>query len=775
MKEIMVVPHLHFDPIWRRCFDRHARKDGIVVRSYAEVEEMCINSWLKLSKQGYTFSEGQASVWRKYLERNPGKAAVLKKELQQGRLDILLAGEVVPDTNMPTAEGLVRNFLVAQPLYHELAGPEHAGLKLAWLEDAFGNSANYPQVLAGVGAEVACATTYRVCPGPVWTGIDGTSILCFDHYPAVRPCSFDKYPPCRTCNGKGCKACNHSGLAPIANFGATQIGESLEKALALRGDWAAVFILAEELAPDASLIGYVKEFNDKYKGKAQARMANPSDIYKRYLPELRRQAARLKSNTPTSDLNPVMPGCMVSRIRCKQRTRSIAYLLVAAEAGLANQSWHRKKPQSPPTALAEAWEKVCFNQFHDAITGTHIDSAYTELMTMLDQAGKIALRHLPKPLKTDRESHASYRPVRRFPSTLKLGKFDISYDRTGLVSILSNGCDVFGRLEGYTTASRPYRIGELVLEADFGDAWGQRIPSFPEIHKDATRVSLGDFQHSVESSRSGIRWHGRYNGGDPHVRKLEWVVTATLSADGNRIDFETEVDWDTANRRLRVLVPVNSQGSTATYEIPYGFIDRVFDPSKLDYSQFRSNTMEFPALHWVRKAVNPHSGVALLNKGLPCARWMPGRLDLSLLRSPTWSFCVVEAGNYEFWDIDGQRDTGKHRFEYSIWPYYQRLSPHQLTVAGYDYNLPHALHIPFRISGNAIVTAWKPAEDGSGWIIRIQESNGRHSKAALRFDTMVEVQSTDLLERLAGEPVLTRDYPISLHPHAIRTFRLRLG
>src|ERR1700722_2749360 len=282
MKEILVVPHLHFDPIWRRCFDRPAKKHGVTVRSDAEVEERCVDAWLGLAGEGYTFSEGQASIWRKYLQRNPGKRDALRQEAKQGRLDMLLAGEVVPDTNMPAAEGLVRNFLAAQPVYRDLVGEDHPGLKLAWLEDAFGNSGNYPQILAGVGAEVVCATTYRVCPDPVWTGIDGTQILCFDHYPAVRPCSFEKYPPCPKCLGRGCVTCRNSGFGPLPGYDPREMRGSLEKALALRGDWAVVFILAEEMLPDPELVRYVKEFNAKHRGKARARFANPSDIYERY-------------------------------------------------------------------------------------------------------------------------------------------------------------------------------------------------------------------------------------------------------------------------------------------------------------------------------------------------------------------------------------------------------------------------------------------------------------------------------------------------------------
>lgn len=742
------------------------------MRSYAQVEEGCIDSWLGLAESGYTFSEGQIAVWRKYLERNPARRDIIRQEIKDGRLDLLLAGEVVPDTNLPTAEGLVRNFLAARPFQRELAEEDHPGLKLAWLEDAFGNSANYPQILAGVGAEVVCATTYRVCPGDVWTGIDGTQLPCFDYYPAVRPCSFDKYPPCPHCRGRGCATCKDSGLAPLPGYDVQAIRGSLEEALALDGDWAAVFLLAEELRADPMLVPILEEFNAKHNGQAKAFFANPSDIYERHKPVLQRALRRQRSKAPTPELNPAMPGCMVSRIRCKQRTRAVAYLLIAAEAELANAAWARMQPKRPPAALAKAWQHVCFNQFHDAITGTHIDTAYRELMEMLDKAERIASRHIAIPRKPVEPRKGRYTSITRSPAQKTLGKFDIRFDRTGIITILSGGRDLFGTLPGYTAARRPFRIAELVLESDFGDAWGQRIAAFPDVHNDATRVSLGDFQNSVETSPDSIRWRGRYTGGDGKVTRLSWTVALTLSKDGERLDFATDVDWDTESRRLRVLFPVDSREPTATYEIPYGFLDRTFDPSLLDYSQFKSNTLEFPALHWARKEIDAQAGVAILNKGLPCIRWMPGRFDLSLLRSPEWSFCAVEAGNYEFWDIDGQRDTGRHYFEYSLWPYYKSLSAHDLTAAGYEYNHPIPIEYPFRLTGNAVVTAWKLAEDGSSWILRLQESNGTSSEAGLDFDEIVELRSTDLLERPQGTPSSSQSHRIPLTPHTIRTLQV---
>ncbi len=770
--EVLVVPHLHFDPIWRRCFDRPARKHGVTVRSYAEVEERCFERWLELAHRGYTFSEGQACVLRKYLERNPHRRDVLRQMALDGRLNVVLAGEVVQDTVLSTAEGLVRNFLVAWPFYRDLVGEDHPALKLAWLEDAFGNGPNYPQVLRGVGAEVACKLTYRTLGEDVWVGIDGTKIPCLDRAPAVGAGGFEKNRPCSACRGKGCRACRQSGMIFVPGFDEQGLRKAFEQAAAADGPYIVLGIMAEEILPDPRVADLIDDFNTQYAGKARFRFANQTDIAERFGPVMRRALAE-RNNQPSVDLNPAMPGCMVSRIAMKQRVREVTYQLLAAEAQLATASWRAGTPAAPPPAFAEAWRNLTFCQFHDAITGTHIDQAFDELSDLLNAAARVANRHAPAPTPTAaRPAGETFTPVRSGKGVRTLGGLKVKFDRAGIVSILSEGRDVFGHVPAPIRVNRSPRIAELVLEHDFGDAWGQRIEPLVSIQHDMTAVLLGDHHTAVETAKQAIRWRGAYRGRDPKVKRLRWTVTARPSQDGRRIDVVTEIDWDAASRRIRVLVPVRSDGDTATYEVPFGFIDRRHDPGKLNYSQWNANSMEFPTLHWVRKAVDARSGVALLNKGLPCNRYTPGRFDLSLLRSPEWEFCVAEPGTYEFWDTDGQRDAGRHRFEYSLMPYYGGLSDGDLTRIGYAYNAPALIAPPFAVVGDVVVTAWKRAEDGEGWILRLQEAGGRGTTVALEFDCPRRICRSDLLERGLEPCKSAQRYKTELHKHGILTLRI---
>ncbi len=764
-KEILIYHHMHWDPTWRRCFDKPAKFKGVSVRSYAEVEAFAINRFLELAPQGVTFSEGQAVVWRKFLKRNKDKKELLQELAKNGQLTVMLAGETVQDSVMPTAEGLVRNFLVAQPFYRDFVGDDHPGLKIAWLEDAFGNSPNLPQVLKGVGAEAVSCLSYQTLDEDVWVGIDGTRLPQADRLKSFVSGTYTKHPPCDVCQGAGCDACDQLGMVVWEDFQRDHVEALLAEAMAADADVVRVCLGSEEVPTPTWLPEVVKEFNAGHGGKCTARFAGPVEVYEADKARLE-QALAERDNTPSRDLNPAMPGCLVSRIDVKQRIRKISYWLVLAEAQKATRTWKQGQPEPLPKGFAKAWQNVTFCQFHDAVTGTHIDSAAREIERFLDEAETIANRHYLVP---DASMELSLKEVTDFPATAGFGDFEITFDRDGIRKILKDGNDVFGECPHTNRTHRPMRIGELALDWDVGDAWGQRIP------KDApgANLQLGRFNEICWLGNNILRWRGTYTGNDIKVKQLSWIVTARLSDDGKRIDFVVDTDWDTCSRRLRVVIPVDARDNTATYEVPFGFIDRDWDPDKLDFSQWNADHREFGTLHWVRKAVDDKRGVALLNKGLPCNRWMPNRLDLSLLRSPEWHFCIVEPSGYEFWDIDGQRDTGWHRFEYSIYPYYDGLSFGDLTRTGYEYNLPGHLEVPFFIEGDVVVTAWKPAEDGSGWILRLQDAGGRGTDVNLAFDEKRSVTPTDLLERPIGDRETGMGYRAELHKHGIMTLLIQ--
>ncbi|MCX7933810.1 MAG: glycosyl hydrolase-related protein, partial [Planctomycetota bacterium] len=88
------------------------------------------------------------------------------------------------------------------------------------------------------------------------------------------------------------------------------------------------------------------------------------------------------------------------------------------------------------------------------------------------------------------------------------------------------------------------------------------------------------------------------------------------------------------------------------------------------------------------------------------------------------------------------------------------------------YNLPAPIAPPFAISGAIIATAWKLAEDGKGWILRLQEIAGKGTRVEIDFGRECEVTPSDLLERPQAPAQRLRVFCGRLHKHGIMTLRL---
>ena len=81
---------------------------------------------------------------------------------------------------------------------------------------------------------------------------------------------------------------------------------------------------------------------------------------------------------PSVELNPNNSGVYVSRIKTKQTVRQREYALLGTEF-LAVQAALLGHPY-PRAEMKQTWQRLLYTMFHDAITATHVDPAYEELM-----------------------------------------------------------------------------------------------------------------------------------------------------------------------------------------------------------------------------------------------------------------------------------------------------------------------------------------------------------------------------------------------------------
>ena len=79
-----------------------------------------------------------------------------------------------------------------------------------------------------------------------------------------------------------------------------------------------------------------------------------------------------------------------------------------------------------------------------------------------------------------------------------------------------------------------------------------------------------------------------------HWQNSKFVQTIRLSAEGDKVNVENQIDWHEAHILLKAAFPLAASGPFATYEIPYGAIDR---PTTRNNSWEKAQ-FEVPAMRW---------------------------------------------------------------------------------------------------------------------------------------------------------------------------------
>ena len=216
----------------------------------------------------------------------------------------------------------------------------------------------------------------------------------------------------------------------------------------------------------------------------------------------------------------------------------------------------------------------------------------------------------------------------------------------------------------------------------------------------------------------------------------------------NRIDFETNVDWWEEHTMLKVAFPLSFSDTVATYEIPYGTIQR----STQRITKWQKARFEVPAEKWADMSSGNY-GVSLINSSKYGYDINGNVMRLSLLRSPKWP--------------DPTQDMGKHKIDYALYPHEGSWKQANVVKRGWEYNEPliavindiHNGNLPssnsfIKLEGdNLILTTMKKAEDSDAWIFQWYESQGKETEAALTLpETPKKIVESNFIEE-DGNPV----------------------
>jgi len=244
-------------------------------------------------------------------------------------------------------------------------------------------------------------------------------------------------------------------------------------------------------------------------------------------------------------------------------------------------------------------------------------------------------------------------------------------------------------------------------------------------------------------------------GPDPAIRitrnwqNSKFVQTISLPEGSDQVDIENDIDWHESHVLLKAAFPLAASGPFATYEIPYGTIER---PTTRNNSWEKAQ-FEVPAMRWADLGDGKH-GLSVINNSKYGYDAAGNVLRLTLLRSPKWP--------------DPEADMGHHHFHYALYPHAGTWKDALTVRHGWEYNYPltavvttaHAGTLPAEHSfasvtpENVVLTAVKKAEDANGLIFRVYEWAGKESMVEFHVPPgATGATVTNLMETPEGDPL----------------------
>lgn len=407
-KKLYVIPNQHMDLVWRRCFTRDLEFNGQNFVPYADIEQIYIDDSIALCEKYpfYRFTVESVAVLDQYLRRNPEREEKIGQLIREGRLYVPFTGNNIVDTNLVCGESIVRNYLQG---YHYLKKRFSHVPDGADRNDAFGNCAQLPQILRKFGTRWVYHVSYTPCEKPYWRGLDGSTVYDLEPVSAGTVGGYPKYPPCPVCKGyrdKPCEACGGRRVDQ-KHMDRRKFRLVLNEALVMEnGEPCYVLAGGEEVAPMEEIALWAMDNKDRY-----AIEFTNFEAYKQYrraqIDAVDAPPAELVQESPECNCNNT--GVYVSRIQVKQKFRRLEHSVFAVEA-LSVSDYLQGKPY-PVAQMEKIWKKTLFTMFHDAITSTHVDAGYEEVMDTLEEAQTMADTLLDKQSRVYDKAFCVYNPT----------------------------------------------------------------------------------------------------------------------------------------------------------------------------------------------------------------------------------------------------------------------------------------------------------------------------------------------------------------------------
>ncbi len=255
----------------------------------------------------------------------------------------------------------------------------------------------------------------------------------------------------------------------------------------------------------------------------------------------------------------------------------------------------------------------------------------------------------------------------------------------------------------------------------------------------------------------------------------KFVQTISLPSGSDQVDIDNEIDWHESHILLKAAFPLAVTSDHATYEIPYGTIER----TTLRTNSWEKAQFEVPAQRWADLsgpgADGKVHGLSVINDSKFGYDAAGNVIRLTLLRSPKWP--------------DPDADMGHHHFHYALYPHAGTWKEAMTVRHGWEYNYPlnavvttaHPGTLPASHSfvsvspDNVVLTAVKKAEDSNALIFRVYEWAGKSSTVEFHVPYGAKAATvTNMQEIPEGDPlsVSSDTVKVPIKPYEILTIRV---
>lgn len=433
-KTLYLIGNAHIDPVWLWNWQEGFHEVHATFRSaldrLGEYDE-------------FIFTASSAAFYEWIEQIDPAMFAEIQQRVAEGRWGLVGGWWIEPDCNIPGGESFVRQGLYGQRYFQHKFGRL---ARTGYNPDSFGHHALLPQILRKSGLEnyvfMRPGTHEKDLPGRVffWQAPDGSQVLT-----AQIPFGYGTWGELVTEQLRQVAGVIPEQLPGLLCFygvgdhggGPTRI--NLDNLRQLQTD------------PDLPALCYATP--DTY---FDALRDNPDHIV---LPIVR------------EDLQHHARGCYAAHSGVKRWNRQAEHSLLTAEkmATLAERLLGVPYPQ---VEFERAWKNVLFNQFHDSLAGTSLESdyeaarnTYGEALAIAERATNTALQALAWQIDTPTE-----------PRCLPLLVFNPHAfpNRSAVEFELANPASLMGE-PGYLLDEQGNQVSLQCVQPEATVPWGKRL------------------------------------------------------------------------------------------------------------------------------------------------------------------------------------------------------------------------------------------------------------------------------------------------------------